>query len=173
MEWLPIVSTLLGGGIGVGSTLAADTVRFRHQRRHDFDAVRRSTYAEFLTALTRTDTALQTATLSDATPLSRTLATTLFRSQSLLAHLYQVELVAPPTVCRSANETYSRLRDIREAVATSHVTVGRPCSENWEKVHVPYINALTELRALMRDDVQGSTSREPIRLHGWHSDPES
>ncbi len=163
MEWLPVISTLLGGGLGVGSTLAADAVRFRHQRRQDFDAVRRSTYAEFLTALTRTDSALQMATLTDATPLGKPLATTLFRSQSLLAHRYQVELVASPAVAQSADKTYARLRDMRDAVAAHRLTVGHPGSAEWEKVHVPYMDAFTELRSLMRIDVQGAALNQTLR----------
>lgn len=154
MDWLPAFSTLLGGIFGVASTLAADAIRSRRQGEREPTEIRRRTYADFLMALTRTDSELQNA-ISVKAPMDTNLATNLFRSESLLALCYQVGLVASQAVAEGADKAYLRLRDIRDAAATQPLEVGYPGSEEWQSAHRPYAEVVKDLRVLTRNEIQG------------------
>ena len=169
MDWLPAFSTLLGGIFGVASTLAADAIRSRRQGEREPTEIRRRTYADFLMALTRTDSELQNA-ISVKAPMDTNLATNLFRPESLLALCYQVGLVASQAVAEGADKAYLRLRDIRDAAATQPLEVGYPGSEEWQSAHRPYAEAVKDLRVLTRNKIQGRiiASRHSRESHHDH-----
>jgi gas vesicle protein len=159
MEWLTLVGTLSGGILGVGSTLLVDRARAKRERGHRFDEVRRNAYTSYLVSLTETDAAMQILALGQATPIDRATVMSTFRSKSLLAHRYQAALVAPPDVTRAIEKTYEKLRRVREALITETLTVGKwnwetNGSSEWVEVHQPYGQAVEDLRAAMRDDIQ-------------------
>lgn len=156
-----MVGTLSGGLLGFATSLIMDVVRAKRERVHRLDQARREAYAQYLVTLTETDGALQVLALNETTPVDRSTAVSTFRSKSLLASLYQVVLVAPPPIAEAADDTYRKLRAIREAISTESLAVSTPGSEmrgsdNWEAVHGSYDKAIAALRAAMQADVQNA-----------------
>lgn len=147
---MTLISTLSGGALGVGSTLAVEALRARRDRGHHEAELQRTACVRYLTALTETETALQTLALSGSTPVANAKVVEAFRSQQLLAAHYELFLVAPPSVYSAAREAYNRLRAIRVAIATTDVVVGDD-SAAWQAIHVPYDDAFRQLRVVMRE----------------------
>ncbi len=160
MDWTVPLSTLVGAFVGVGSTLLVDVVRSRRDRIHQAVTIRRQVYAQYLEALTKTDGELQMLAVSQATPVDELDTRTAWRKYSLLALRYEVELVAPESVSKTADAAYRTLRNMRNAINTTKLRVGTPGSPEWEEVHLPYIQAIDTLRSIMRADIHQGLIRE-------------
>jgi hypothetical protein len=151
----------MGGAIGVSSTILADMVRSRRERDRQLDNTRRELYSRYLQALTLTDAELQALAVSEETPVDEVKIREAWRGHSLLPLRYEVELVAPEAVSEVAADTYRCLRAMRNAIRTTELTVsnagragGVEGSAEWEAVHRPYIEAIADLRTVMRSDIQ-------------------
>ncbi|MFF8192493.1 hypothetical protein ACF05L_16880 [Streptomyces bobili] len=149
MGWLTLISTLAGGVLGVGSTLVVESVRTKRDQRLRHGELRRTAYVRYLTALTETETALQTLALSHPTPIASSDVVAAFRSTGVIAARYELFLVAPASVYDAAREAYNLLRAMRVAIATTNIVVGDDSVE-WQALHTPYDIALRKLRAAMR-----------------------
>ncbi|MEU6088059.1 hypothetical protein ABZ865_14780 [Streptomyces sp. NPDC047085] len=152
MEWLTLISTLSGGVLGVGSTLAVEAFRAKQERGHHHAELQRTACVRYLTALTETETALQTLALSRSTPVANGEVVEAFRSHHVIAARYELFLVAPPTVYDAARKAYDRLRAIRVAIATTNVVVADD-SADWQAIHAPYDDAFRQLRVVMRESL--------------------
>lgn len=146
------------------TTLLVDSIRARRQKRQRSEDVRRQYYTDYLVALTETDAALQLVALGQSTPVDPATAVAAFRSNSILAHRYQVSLVASPAVAEAAETAYARLRDVREALVTTSLEVGTHSSSfegspKWTAVHHPYTDAIGKLRQSMQQEIAGSMQR--------------
>ncbi|MEU8899983.1 hypothetical protein [Nocardia sp. NPDC048505] len=155
MEWLAIVGTLSGAVVGAGATLLADVIRARRDKALRSNDIQRQIYVKFLATVVQTDNAMQALALGGPTPLGREESIAAFRSHHLVAALLELELVAPPPVRDAAKQTYERLRDIREALASTALTVGGPDngSAEWHAVHRPFRGALEQLKEAMRQEL--------------------
>ncbi|WP_159058900.1 hypothetical protein [Streptomyces caeruleatus] len=147
-----MISTLSGGVLGVSSTLVVEAFRSKRDQKLRHLELRRTAYVRYLTALTDTETALQTLALSRPTPVANGEVVAAFRSQGVIAARYEVFLVAPPVVYDAARDAYNLLRAQRVAIATTDVAVGDDSSE-WQALHIPYDVAFRHLRAVMRDSL--------------------
>ncbi|MFE3052563.1 hypothetical protein [Nocardia sp. NPDC059239] len=168
-EWLAVAGTLGGAIVGASSSVLVDSIRARRERSLRFEDTQRFTYVKFLTALTQTDNAMQALAIGRATPLSRADVTATFRSNQLVAALYELELVAPKTVGDAAGVVYKALKAIREALVTQSLTVGGQGtgSADWIAVHEPFLTALQELRDVMRRELYVPSFAGPARsAHG-------
>ncbi|WP_433666480.1 hypothetical protein ACQP06_22615 [Nocardia sp. CA-136227] len=167
LEWLAVVGTLGGAVVGAATTLAIDTTRARREKSQRFGDTKREIYVKYLTTLVQTDTAMQALGLHEPTPLDREAVTAAFRSFSLVAVGYELDLVAARAVREDAAEAYRKLRDIREALIETSMTVGRrPAgSPEWHAVHEPFLRALDRLRQTMRHELNAHDG-------DWVSDPE-
>ncbi|MEV0466063.1 hypothetical protein [Nocardia tengchongensis] len=165
-EWLAVVGTLGGAVVGATTTLVIDATRARREKAQRFGDTRREIYVKYLTALVQTDTAMQALGLHGATPLEREAVTAAFRSYSLVAVGYEVDLVASRAVREDAADAYRKLREIREALIETQLTVGRaPAgSPEWHAVHAPFLRALDRLRHTMRHELNAHDG-------AWVSDP--
>ncbi|MEV6280931.1 hypothetical protein [Nocardia sp. NPDC051832] len=168
MEWLAIIGTLSGAVVGAGTTLLADVIRARRDKALRSNDIQRQIYVKFLTTVVQTDNAMQALAIGGPTPLGREESIAAFRSHHLVAALLELELVAPHEVRESAQHTYERLRDIRETLATTTLTVGGPNngSPEWHAVHQPFRSALERLKTAMRQElgaaaIPGRTSGAP------------
>ncbi|MFI9507920.1 hypothetical protein [Nocardia sp. NPDC052566] len=152
---MAIVGTLSGAVVGAGATLLTDSIRARREKSQRFSDTQRQIYVKYLTAVVQTDTAVQALALRGPTPLSREDATAAFRSHALVAALHELELVASKAVREDGQAVYGKLRDIREALTTATMVVGRsPAgSAEWHAVHQPFLDALERLRNTMRRDL--------------------
>jgi hypothetical protein len=105
MDWLtPIINTLVGAGIGVGSVLLADRLRWNRDRIRDREEARQEAYAAFLAALGDAYQALydlaranRASVTPRATP-SSTVAHDVFRTSNLYPLRYRLVLIAPRDV---------------------------------------------------------------------------
>ncbi|MGP3969283.1 hypothetical protein [Streptomyces sp. 6N223] len=161
MDWTTPVSTLIGALVGVGSTLLGETVRSRRDRGHQLYQLRRELYARYLEALTSTDSELQLLAVRQRTPVDEADLRAAWRSHSLLALKYEIELVAPPPVAAASDTAYRALRAMRNVMGTTEVTVAASHrgSAEWEEVHRPYSDAMAALRSAMRADVGSGQGR--------------
>jgi hypothetical protein len=159
MEWVAVVGTLGGAVVGAGTTMLVDSIRARRERSIRMEDSQRQIYVKFLTALTQTDNAMQALAIGQSTPLSRADVTAAFRSNQMVAALYELELVAPKVVCDDAWAVYRKLRNIREAIVTESLTVGAQGagSAEWRGVHEPFLAALEQLRESMRRKLSASS----------------
>ncbi|MEV0252378.1 hypothetical protein AB0H76_37720 [Nocardia sp. NPDC050712] len=157
MEWVAIVGTLGGAVVGAGTTLLTDLVRARRDKAVRTGDTQRQIYVKYLAAVVQTDNAMQALAIGQATPLGREDVTGAFRSQNLVAALLELELVAPEAVCGTAQAAYQKLRNIRETLATTSLTVGGPNggSQEWHAVHEPFRQALHALKVAMRQELGG------------------
>jgi hypothetical protein len=161
MDWATPVSTLIGAIVGVGSTLLVESVRAKRDRGDQLYQTRRQLYARYLEALTTTDSELQLLAVSQQTPANQADLRAAWRSHSLLALRYEIELVAPARVAGAAQDAYKCLRAARNVIGNTEVTVKNPCTPDdsnprsaaWQRVQVPYIDAVTALRSVMRADM--------------------
>ncbi|MFI9809797.1 hypothetical protein ACIHEJ_36665 [Streptomyces sp. NPDC052301] len=156
------MSTLIGGLVGVGSTLLAESVRSRRDRGHQLHQLRRQLYARYLEALTGTDSELQLLAVRRRAPVDGADLRAAWRGHSLLALNYEIALVAPSPVAAAAETAYRALREVRNLMGTTVVTVSGsgpeggdpdPGAAAWQGVHRPYADALAALRTAMRADV--------------------
>ncbi len=120
------LSVFVGGVVGAGSTLLLDSVRWRRDRTDRRDETRRQIYGQYLMALTTTGRNLQAVAVG--TPVGRETVMAAFRENSLLTIRYQVDLVAPRGVTEASDHAYGCLRNIREAIATTELSIGPPAS---------------------------------------------
>lgn len=153
MGWVTLIGTLSGAVLGVGSSMLIEGIRARRDRGNRLEEVRREAYVKFLTALTETETALQTLALSRPTPVDPGDVITAYRSQRILPTYYELLMVAPPVVSEAAENAYQGMRGIRDGITTL-ATVERG-SDPWQEVHLPYRHAVRRLRQVMRDSIQG------------------
>ncbi|WP_159843073.1 hypothetical protein [Nocardia sp. CY41] len=162
LEWVAVVGTLGGAVLGAGSTMLVETIRARRERSVRLEDTRRQAYVKYLTALTQTDNAMQALAIGRSSPLDRAEATAAFRSNHLVAAIYELELFAPKSVCDNAWLAYGRLKDIRETLITQSVTIERAGagSPEWRAVHEPFLAALKQLRESMRGQ-SGGLDRAP------------
>jgi len=118
MSWALIATTALGAVIAVLSNLAADHARWRREEQTKHQEVKRQLYAEYLSALSRTDNALRdTARRPDMPEQERArTAKEAFRSGGCYELRYQLGLTAPESVTRASTAAFHELRDFRDAI---------------------------------------------------------
>ncbi|MDQ1041570.1 hypothetical protein QFZ75_008072 [Streptomyces sp. V3I8] len=118
MSWTLIVTTTLGAVIAVLSNLVADHARWQREEQTRHQEVKRQLYAEYLSALSRTDNVLRdTAWCHDMPEQERArMAKETFRSSGCYELRYQLGLTAPESVTRASTAAFHELRDFRDAI---------------------------------------------------------
>ena len=119
MDWMPLLSTLTGAGIGIAATLIADRSRGRREDVRRALEVRREVYTEYVTALKTAGEDIRAVALGDHRSDSARDAAVreAFRGAGLYASGERVWLVAPPQVVAAGNEAFHCLRRLRDAYA--------------------------------------------------------
>lgn len=162
VDWIAPVSTLVGGLLGVGSTLAVDRVRWRRDRHQQFAEVRRVTYVRFVTAAIETEGALHHLAATADGALDQISAMKVWREHKLALCREELRLIAPPAIVEAAQRVHDRLVDLRNTLTTSKITVGvkgNPGSPEWIAIYEPFDAAVWSLRDVLRSDVQGAYRR--------------
>ena len=151
MQWLALVSTVVGALIGVGSTLIADRLRWSRDRSKATYEARRQLYSDFLADLSVTRDAVRAVGRGylDADVPRQQAANDAFQSANLYSRRYQVSISAPPEVVGAATVTFRSLRRLRDVVASSHDNE----SEEYVTERERYDAALSMLIERMRDDL--------------------
>lgn len=163
MDWIAPVSTLIGGLLGIGSTLVVDRVRWRRDQHQQLTDARRVAYVRFVTAAIETEGALHHLAATATGTLDQISAMEVWREHKLALCREELRLIAPPAIVDAAQHVHDRLVDLRNALTTSKITVGvkgNPGSSEWLAVYEPFAAAVWNLRELLRSDVQGSYRRQ-------------
>ena len=153
MSWALFLSTALGALIAVLTNLVADSASWRHEEQSRQQEVKRQVYAEFLSALSRTDNALRdTARKPDVPPADRArTATETFRTSGCYELRYQVGITAPEPVVAAATAAFHQLRDFRDAIES-----GTTCQdEAYQEQRDQWYAIFPTLRERMRQDLVG------------------
>lgn len=166
MDWLAPVNTLIGAGIGVGSTLFADRFRWRRDRAALHQDTRRQAYAAFMGALSDVYQRLDELA-RDGRPGEETLtaAREVFVSRNLYPLRYEIALIAPWEVMEPVNQAFWKVRDLRDLVAGGSAR-GDP--EFGNRVHA-YLAAAEKAQVAMRRDLGTSW---PDRADGFSASPD-
>jgi hypothetical protein len=156
MQWLALVSTVLGALIGVGSTLVVDRRRWSRERSKAMYEARRQLYSDFLADLSTTRDAIRAVARGyhPADISRRQAAGDAFGKANLYSRRYQVSITAPEAVVAAATETFRSLRELRNVAAAGH---DNDSGEN-RAVKARYEAGLTKLIDVMRDDLGPVTS---------------
>ncbi|MGW1410908.1 hypothetical protein [Streptomyces sp. NPDC002403] len=115
MEWTTLVSTMLGAVIGVGSTLLADRLRWRRDTGERDREMLRSSYVEFLEALTQARDVISQASRASNTVQQEQIQSALLE-HGVHVKQYQLELLAPAHVVTKARDAGYKLALYRDAV---------------------------------------------------------
>ncbi|MFF4246126.1 hypothetical protein ACFYY2_16850 [Streptomyces sp. NPDC001822] len=131
MEWTALVATVVGAVIGVGSTLAADRMRWRRDTGERDRETMRTVSAQFLEALTEARDAISDASRSaHLSPDERAgLARAGTLDHGVHAKQYQLELLATPEVAQSARDAAYQLLLYRDTVIAGHLRDDPECAE--------------------------------------------
>jgi len=160
MSWIPVLATVLGAVVGLGSGLLIDHVRFRRDNTAKWLSARRETYVSYLSALHEANEAMRVVSLGEhAQELSRMAAArAAFRGAKVTMTREQVILLAPEHVVIAADEAFLRLRDIRDRIGQ-----GEDLAE-YQPVLDEYARRLHGLRDAIRRDlgVPGSSPQIPL-----------
>jgi hypothetical protein len=157
VDWVAPVSTLIGGLVGIGSTLTVDRLRWQRERRRQLDEVRRQVYVRYLTAVIETEEALHRLASAATGPVEGQAAIETWHEYRLDLCREELRLIAPPAVAEAADRVHDRLVDLRNALTTTKITPGvkgRPSSPEWLAVFDPLHAAQRELRTILRSQVQ-------------------
>jgi len=152
VDWIPVVTTLLGTVVGVGSTLVVDRVRSSREQRQRWDDLRRQSYVQFLVATNHTHQALCAVALgissSEAPKAAR--AREAFVSNGIYAACEQVVIVAPEPIRIAANVAFDLLKRYRDLIENGHDTDNSANRALLDQ----YRQSRDSLRELMHEDLR-------------------
>ncbi|MEE1766506.1 MULTISPECIES: hypothetical protein [unclassified Streptomyces] len=149
MQWITLISTIVGAAIATGSALLLDRQRWKRERLERETQARRTLYGEYLASLSEARHACgNVARDPDMEPsVRRTTARHAFGP--CIGLRYQMTISAPGRVVDASEDAFRRLRDLRDRVMEGVLAT--------EPVYVAgrlaYNDALAVLRARMREDL--------------------
>ncbi|WP_327269226.1 hypothetical protein OG233_17930 [Streptomyces sp. NBC_01218] len=151
MEWLPLLSTLMGAAIGIAATLIADRNKWRREVARQALEVRRAAYTEYASALKDAGEEIRAVALGDhrSDAARDTAVREAFRATGLYTASEQLWLVGPPLVVEAGNEAFHSLRRMRDAYARG-VVVGSAEDRAFIQRRR---TAMAEMRRRMREDL--------------------
>jgi hypothetical protein len=151
VSWSAPLLALLGTVVGASVTLVADRVRWRRdQDQHRLESLR-TAYGTYLAALHATSEQIRAVSLGEHPPEAsrQSAARAAFRSAKLNACREQLVLLAPEPVVRAGDQTFTALRDLRDAVGHGSDLN----SPDYLEILSRYQAALKGLRNVMRADL--------------------
>lgn len=151
MNWFSLASVLLGAGIGVGSTLLADRLRWHRESIDRQQSYKREAYTEYLTALARWRNGLR-ETAYDPN-LSNDERREKARQALLNSQAYEKRMemfiTAPPSVITNSEATYKALRNMKDPIARGVLQD----SSEYRDLVAAFESRLQQLRTSMRADL--------------------
>ncbi|MFI0366417.1 hypothetical protein ACH35V_00975 [Actinomadura sp. 1N219] len=162
MSWIPVLSTVLGAVIGLGSVLVGDRLRWRREQSSQWLTVRREIYVGYLNALHEANQAMRAVSLGDFPPdTTRDLAArAAFRSAGVNQAQEHLVLIAPEQVVQAAVETSAALRNLRDRIRKGE----GQSSADYESEFLTFSDRLHVLRNAIRQDLGVSALREHVPI---------
>ncbi|RSN90114.1 hypothetical protein DMH26_28570 [Streptomyces sp. WAC 05379] len=149
MEWIALASTVVGGAIAAGSAGWLEHRRWRRVRGEQNIDTRRAQYGSYLAALA---TARHTCSLmarETESPLDQRRRAVWDAFEPCISLRYELAISAPPFVVSPTEDTFRRLRDIRDVVAQGMSAE----SNEYALGRTRYDQAHITLRTAMRRDL--------------------
>jgi hypothetical protein len=160
MSWIPVLATVMGAIIGLGSALLTEHLRSGRERNERWKTIRREAYADYLSALHEANEALRAVSLGEHSPdLSRkSAARAAFRAAGVTKAREHIILVAPEPVITAAGEAFRSLRTMRDHIGQEEALA------QYEPALMTYGEHLHALRDAIRHDlgVSGHTPQIPL-----------
>ncbi|WP_432093442.1 hypothetical protein [Streptomyces sp. bgisy100] len=130
MEWTALAAVVLGGAIGVGSTLATDRARWRRDSMTQDRETLRSVYVQYLEALAQARDVVSHASREVSRPQEerRHMVWTVLQDHEVYAKQYALELIAPLDVVEQAKEVAAGLLAYRETVVRGETWSDADCT---------------------------------------------
>ncbi|MFF5156278.1 hypothetical protein ACFY3N_08500 [Streptomyces sp. NPDC000348] len=149
MQWITLISTIVGAVIATGSAMLLDRQRWKRERLDRETQTRRTLYGDYLAGLSEARHVCgNVARDSDMEPSTRrTMAREAFGP--CIGLRYQMTISAPSRVVEASEDAFRRLRDLRDRVMEG-VLVTDPVYLEGRRT---YDDALAVLRARMREDL--------------------
>ncbi|GGS65229.1 hypothetical protein [Streptomyces violaceus] len=152
MQWLTLISTVVGAAIATGSAMLLDRQRWRRERADRESQARRTLYGEYLACLSEARHACGNVARDPdmEIPTRRTTAREAFGP--CIGLRYQMTISAPSRVVDASEDAFRRLRDLRDRVMEGVLATEPVYLEGRRS----YDDALALLRARMREDLRVS-----------------
>ncbi|GGY88679.1 hypothetical protein [Streptomyces poonensis] len=152
MQWITLISTMVGAVIATGSAILLDRQRWRRERSDRETQARRTLYGNYLASLSEArHTCGNVARDPDMEPSTRrTTAREAFGP--CIGLRYQMTISAPSRVVEASEDAFRRLRDLRDRVMEG-ILVTDPVYLEGRRT---YDDALAALRVRMRGDLRVS-----------------
>ncbi|MFE4698328.1 hypothetical protein ACFRIC_14785 [Streptomyces sp. NPDC056738] len=151
MDWLPLLSTLAGAAIGIGSTLIADRNRWKREDVKDGVRLRLDVYTQYTTTVKVLGETLRAlAERQHASDDERALALReAFRDSGIAVASERMWLTAPEPVVKASNSVFHCLRHICDAYIDGTAVSSPQDRARWEARG----KAAARMRKLMREDL--------------------
>jgi hypothetical protein len=152
MQWITLISTVVGAVIATGSAMLLDRQRWKRERVDRETQARRTLYGDYLAGLSEARHACgNMARDPDMEPSTRrTTAREAFGP--CIGLRYQMTITAPSRVVEASEDAFRRLRDLRDRVMEGVLATDPVYLEGRRT----YDDALALLRARMREDLRVS-----------------
>jgi hypothetical protein len=170
MDWLPLLSTLAGAAIGIGSTLIADRNRWKHEDVKEALRLRLDIYTQYTTTVKVLGETLRTlAEREHPSDDERALALrAAFRDSGVSIASERMWLIAPQPVVKASDSVFHCLRRICDGYADGAAVSGPEDRARWEERG----RAAARMRKLMREDLGvGPLAERHSPLLDDHGDP--
>ncbi|MEU3957180.1 hypothetical protein AB0F45_33535 [Streptomyces achromogenes] len=150
MQWIPLISTIVGAVIATGSAMLLDRQRWKRERVDRETQARRALYGDYLASLSEARHACgNMARDPDMEPsMRRTTAREAFGP--CIGLRYQMTISVPSRVVEASEDAFRRLRDLRDRVMEGVLATDPVYLEGRRT----YDDALAVLRARMREDLR-------------------
>ncbi|MFD9061834.1 hypothetical protein ACFVZ3_09965 [Kitasatospora purpeofusca] len=148
MAWLPLLGTLLGAVIALGSALIVERRRERKEERRERLKAKQEMYARYLGAHADTRTQLRIISLATNLTDEERGYRAYIAYAACYAPRYEIAVLAPPPVLALAKDFDRCARDLRDLIVegTRIQTHGRQHMQR-------YLDALNIVQAAMRTDL--------------------
>ncbi|WP_225809386.1 hypothetical protein [Streptomyces spinosus] len=151
MDWLPLLSTLVGAAIGIVATVIADRSRWKREDAKDALRLRLDVYTQYATAVKVLGETLRAlAEREHPSDEERALALReAFRASGIAIASERMWLIAPQPVVKASNRVFHCLRGICDGYVDGTAVSSPEDRARWEARG----KAAAEMRKLMREDL--------------------
>lgn len=151
MNLFSLASALVGAGIGMGSTLLVDSMRWRREKSARQESARREVYAAYLVALAKWRNGLREVAYNPSLgPDERWgIARRALPESQAYEKRMEMFITAPPDVVRHSEATYKSLRNLKDPIANGLLQD----SVEYRELVSAFEAKLQGLRSAMRADL--------------------
>ncbi|MGW7260743.1 hypothetical protein [Streptomyces sp. NPDC054834] len=149
MTWIPLLATLAGAVIAMGSALLVERRKTQREAAAEWRRTRQELYAKFLAAHAQAGSDLRNIAATRGLDAGERYRQTRAAYTHCYASRHELELLAPHTVVAPAEECSRAVRMMRDAVSAG----ARLDSDQFEELTRKYLDLRLQTRDAMRSDI--------------------